>query len=156
MSDPDAPREQCPTCGRSMIEAFAEPTSRNESRQHVERLIKQGAPPSVGSRCPDCWLGLDAAGARRIAASLTREVSVVDREEHAMATSEFIEYSQVQAIIRVSHVMGKDELIVNVENEEPRVLLSIHDDEEETGRFLAYSPQLQQLFDWLKSKGIVS
>lgn len=72
-----------------------------------------------------------------------------------MAQWHFTEYSDIQAFVTISHLAGKDELFVNVSNEEPRILLSIQENDEDKGNFQLNATTAQRLFDWLKAKGIV-
>ncbi len=70
-----------------------------------------------------------------------------------MGSSEFYEYSPIQAIVCISHPFGKDELIATLDGD--NVNLNIQKNEEDASLFILYPAAAQKLFDWLKAKGVV-
>ncbi len=73
-----------------------------------------------------------------------------------MAKWHFTDFSDIQSFVTVTHSHGKDELYVNVSGDEPRIVLSIQENDEDKGDFQLTSESAQAIFDWLKSKGIVT
>ena len=73
-----------------------------------------------------------------------------------MADFQFTPHNDTQAFVTVTHFLGKDELFVNVENDRAHIRLSIEQRGEEKGDIQLSAEAAQQVFDWLKSKGIVS
>jgi len=67
----------------------------------------------------------------------------------------FTKYSDIQACVTIETALGKGELFVNVSPDEPRVLLDIHEDEQQKAMFMLTTNTAQDLFHWLKEKGIV-
>lgn len=65
----------------------------------------------------------------------------------------FSVYSDIQAIIETKTQVSKDELIVNVEGN--TVHFDVHEDEESLAIAIIEKENVQKLFDWLKSKGVV-
>ena len=75
-----------------------------------------------------------------------------------MADWNFREYGEAQGIVTIDHALGKEELIVTIHNKDTNIEVSIHEneDEERKGSFRLTSAMAQELFDWLKSEGVVS
>ena len=70
-----------------------------------------------------------------------------------MATIKFREYSDIQVIIEISHMLGKDEMILTLSGN--HIQVSITEDEEDKADFILYHEEAQRMFDWLKTKGVV-
>lgn len=66
---------------------------------------------------------------------------------------EFHIYSDIQAYVETTLPTSKEDLFINVDDK--NVQFDIHENDESKGIAIIKRENVQKIFDWLKSKGVV-